>query len=378
VTEWTAISQVLVPISLAGWVGLLFWSARPWSIREHLEPASRTGDLADVDVLIPARNEVATLRSVVCAALAQGPGIRTIVVDDESDDGTAAAVGLPLEAVRLVRGRPTPTGWTGKLWALEQGRNYLQRPYTLLLDADIHLAPGMVSAMRAKLEGDSLGFVSVLASPTMARASERLLLPPFSFFFRLLYPFRRANDPQSTVAAAAGGCLLIRTDLLHDLDIFREIRDQLIDDCALARLVKEHGVRTWTGLTRGAQSIRPGGGFYGVLAMVERHAYTQLGYSPWALAGVSLAMIVVFVVPVLGLLLPAGTASWGSALAVSAMVGCYLPTLSYYDRSPLWAPLLPLAAVCYLLATWRSAWRYHRAGAAAVWRGRTYLKGESS
>lgn len=363
-------------MSLLLWAVVLAWRSPPWRRREHLEPREMGGALTDVDVIVPARNEAHVLPRTLSALLRQGAGVRVFVVDDESTDGTARAAD-PGGLVRVIHGRPRPPGWSGKLWALEQGRACVSRPYTLLLDADVQLEPGMVESLRQHLEHGGHGLVSVLARPQLQSAAERLLMPAYAFFFELLYPFRRANDPASRVAAAGGGCLLIRTDLVTALDPFRQIRGELIDDCALARLVKASGASTWIGLTHGAASIRDSGGFAGIRDLVARHAYTQLGYSPALLGLVTLVMIVMFPLPPLATVTLPGAAGWLGLGTWTLMAVCYLPILRYYRCSPPWAALLPVIGALYLTMVWSSAWRYHLRAERASWRGRTYLAGSA-
>ncbi|MDT8397470.1 MAG: glycosyltransferase [Pseudomonadales bacterium] len=383
---------LLLPGLLAwlAWTFILLRPARPWLMTEHLEPASTTDEhgLHDIDVLIPARNEAGILPKVLSATLAQGSAIRISVVDDESTDNTAvqtAELAASEPRARLIQGKSKPPGWTGKLWAQEQGREQMQRPFVLLLDADIVLAPGMIAALRARLLDRNLDFVSVLANPGLKSLLERLLLTPYVFFFKLLYPFRLANDPAAKLAAAAGGCLLVRRHLLDDLDVFQTIRGELIDDCAFARRIKSQGGKTWTGVSQGAISIRDNGGFRGIRQLISRHAYTQLNYSPFLLMAVTLIMLIMFLTPLLAGLLavlpatlvpaafPAAVTSVGWGLgSFLVMLICYLPTLRYYHLSPLWGLLLPVSGLAYLAMTWESAWRYHGSGHKAVWRERTY------
>ncbi len=364
--------------SLLLWCAVTLW--RPPRRSPRLEPGAPPRRFDDVDVIVPARNEADVLPGTLAALLAQGPGLRVLVVDDESADGTAAvaaAAGAAAVAagstVEVISGAPRPTGWSGKLWAQEQARQRLERPYTLLLDADIELDRGMLSALRERLQSGDLGLVSVLAKPQLGAVPERLLMPAYVFFFELMYPFRRANDPGSRVAAAAGGCVLVEGQLLQRLDAFRQIRGDLIDDCALARLVKRSGARTWIGLSRGAGSLRESGGWRGIHDLVARHAYTQLHYSPALLALTTVTMLLMFAVPVLAAAaaLPLA-AGWLAVAAWGLMTACYLPTLRYYRLSAAWALLLPVAGLAFLLMVWSSAWRYHVHGQRASWRGRTY------
>ena len=367
----------LAAAGAAIWLCILVLPWQPWRVRERLEPetagdGAETG-LADVTVLIPARDEAAVIGDTLAALGQQGRGLRVILVDDRSSDGTAevarqaATESLSLD---IYGGAPLADGWTGKLWALEQGRRHVETPLILLLDADITLRPGMVRALLAKREESGAALVSVMAALRMQRRWERLLLPAFIFFFRLLYPFHLANKPSRWVAAAAGGCVLMETAALDRIGGFDAIQGALIDDCALARAVKNAGLRTWVGVTSGAVSHRAYPTLDAVWQMVARTAYTQLRYSPALLLLCTLLMALAFWAPVAGL---AGSlaAQIAAGAGLVAMAVCYVPTLRYYRLSPAWALALPLIGTLYLAMTWHSALR-DWGGRRSVWKGRVY------
>ena len=367
----------LAAAGAAIWLCILVLPWQPWRVRERLEPES-AGDgaetgLADVTVLIPARDEAAVVGDTLAALGRQGRGLRVILVDDRSSDGTAEVARLAATeslSLDIHGGAPLADGWTGKLWALEQGRRHVETPLVLLLDADITLRPGMVRALLAKREESGAALVSVMAALRMQRGWERLLLPAFIFFFRLLYPFHLANKPSRWVAAAAGGCVLMETAALERIGGFDAIRGALIDDCALARAVKNAGLRTWVGVTSGAVSHRAYPTLDAVWQMVARTAYTQLRYSPALLLLCTLLMALAFWAPVAGL---AGSlaAQIAAGTGLVAMAVCYVPTLRYYRLSPAWALALPLIGTLYLAMTWHSALR-DWGGRRSVWKGRVY------
>ena len=367
----------LAAAGAAIWLCILVLPWQPWRVRERLEPepagdAAETG-LADVTVLIPARDEATVIGDTLAALGQQGRGLRVILVDDRSGDDTAevarraAAESLSLD---VYSGAPLADGWTGKLWALEQGRRHVETPLTLLLDADITLRPGMVRALLAKKEESGAALVSVMAALRMQRGWERLLLPAFIFFFRLLYPFHLANKPSPWIAAAAGGCVLMETSALDRIGGFDAIRGALIDDCALARAVKNAGLRTWVGVTSGAVSHRAYPTLGAVWQMVARTAYTQLRYSPALLLLCTLLMALAFWAPIAGIAGPLA-AQIAAAAGLVAMWVCYVPTLRYYRLSPAWALALPLIGTLYLAMTWHSALR-DWGGRRSVWKGRVY------
>lgn len=359
------------------WLAVFLLAASPWRIREVLdvdEPAP-DADLSDIAVLIPARNEADTIVTTLRGLDAQGPGLKTVLVDDQSTDATSTiARRAARHELHIVAGQPLPPGWAGKLWALEQGRGHLDRPLTLLLDADIDLAPGMVAALREKMQRDQVQFVSVMAALRMHTFWEKLLMPAFVFFFRLLYPFRLSNDPRwRRVAAAAGGCILLETRLIGDIGGFVALRSALIDDCALARLVKSRGARTWIGLTHSARSVRSYGDLGSIWDMVARSAFTQLGYSTTLLLACTLVFATAFWLPWAALSFPSTGAKVLAGLALVTMMIAYLPTLRFYRLANAWALAMPLIGTLYLAMTWTSAIRYWR-GQRSRWKDRVYAR----
>jgi hopene-associated glycosyltransferase HpnB len=366
---------ILAVIALACWLGVLLAPWAAWLCRERLEadPAADPPP-ADFTVLVPARNEAHLIGETLRALAVAAPGVPVVVVDDQSGDATAAvarASGLP--DLVVIAGTPPPPGWTGKLWALQQGLERVATPRVLLLDADIRLAPGMAAALRRKLdEGHALA--SVCAEPCWRGIAARWLLPAFVYFFKLLYPFALANRPSSRIAAAAGGAILVDRKALVDAGGFAAWRGAIIDDCTLAAHVKRKGYPCWIGLTHGATSQRHAG-FAAIAHMIARTAFVQLRESLSLTFAASILLIVAFWIPVLALAFgPTRAAHAAGLIAILAMVACYLPTLMYYRRNPLSALLLPAAATFFLGATWYSAWRA-LAGTRSVWKGRRYQRG---
>ena len=365
---WLALT---VPGALL-WLAVLALPWSPWSTREHLETTDAEGPrgVDRVTVLIPARNEARTIGATLAALRDQGEDLDVIVVDDRSTDGTAAAARrADLARLSVVEGREPPPGWTGKLWALEQGLPLVTTPLTLLLDADIRLGPLFLQALLDRFDRDRLHLLSVMATLDTGCLWEKLLLPPFVHFFKLLYPFRLANTPGRRTAAAAGGCILVDTTLLHKIGAFASVKSELIDDCALAARAKAAGFSTWIGLSRSVVSRRRYRSLAPIWEMVTRTAYTQLHASPWLLAGCVVMLSWAFWLPLAGLAAPLLGARIAAAAALLAMMGAYLPTLRYYGLSPLWALTLPLTGTLYLAMTLDSARRYHH-GVRARWKDR--------
>jgi hopene-associated glycosyltransferase HpnB len=374
----------LALLTLAIWLYLLFgrgffWLARGTdearSERRAVVRSENKESLPSVVAVIPARNEAAVVGRAIASLLAQdyAGDFRIVLVDDHSSDGTAdaarMAAGAQSDRIAIVAARPLPAGWTGKLWALSEGVRQIAVPPALYLftDADIAHHPSNLSELVAWLEGERRDLVSLMVKLRCESLAERFLIPPFVFFFAMLYPFAWSNDSRRATAAAAGGCILLRRSAYERIGGWESLKGELIDDCALARKVKRGGA-IWLGLTQRTISLRAYPRIADIWNMVARTAYTQLGYSPLLLGGTVLGMTATYFLPLV-LLLSGGGAAVIGALSWAAMVVAYAPMLRFYGLSLAWAPLLPAAASVYLAATVASAWRHWR-GRGGEWKGR--------
>jgi hopene-associated glycosyltransferase HpnB len=375
--------------SLAIWLYLLlgrggFWrgAERDDTLLPGRADAPAIGAWPDVVAIVPARDEAEVIARSVGSLLGQTyPGRFSIVlVDDGSSDGTgeiarAAAEGAnAADRLTVLRGSEPPPGWTGKLWAMQRGFEHVQADepaaeFVLFTDADI--AYGTPDALETLVRG-ALARKTVLTSLMVKlrcdSLPEKILVPAFIFFFQKLYPFAWVNDPQSKVAAAAGGSMLVRRDALAASGGLAAIRHAIIDDCALGALLKRQGP-IWLGLTERVVSLRPYPAFADIRRMVTRSAYAELRYSPLRLLGAIAGMAVTYLAPPLLAFFADGPARAMGIAAWAIMAVVYWPTLRAYGRSPAWGLALPLVAATYTGFTVDSAIQHWR-GRGGAWKGR--------
>jgi hopene-associated glycosyltransferase HpnB len=302
-----------------------------------------------------------------------------ILVDDQSRDATVriareAATALSAgDRLTVLSGRPLPPSWTGKLWAQQQGiefaENAPQLPdYLLLTDADIVYAPDALAALVARAERHGFVLTSLMAELRCKSFAERMFVPAFIFFFQMLYPFAWAGDPRRSTAAAAGGCMLIRREALRAAGGLASIRAALIDDCALAKVLKPHGPIS-IALTECVHSVRAYPSVGDIRRMVSRTAYAQLRYSPLLLAGTLLGLALTYLAPVGLAVFASGIPQFVGTFAWVLMAFAFRPTLRFYRMSWLWAPALPAIAAVYMAFTLDSAYQHAR-GRGGMWKGR--------
>jgi hopene-associated glycosyltransferase HpnB len=223
----------------------------------------------------------------------------------------------------------------------------------------LSLSEGLtLSSMMAKLRCESL--------------AERALIPAFIFFFQMLYPFSWVNDRRRATAAAAGGCMLVRREALQAAGGVEAIRGSVIDDCAMARILKKQGPIRLS-LSERVTSIRPYSTIADIRRMVVRSAYAQLRYSPILLAVALAGLTFVFVVPVLVALFGHSAAQILALLAWVIMAVAFQPTLRFYGLLPLWGPLLPAITLVYMAFTLESAYQSLR-GRGGLWKGRVQAR----
>jgi hopene-associated glycosyltransferase HpnB len=375
-------NDLIASMVLAIWLYLIAARGGFWRAAERDgEGPPGSGPWPAVAAIIPARDEAECVGETVGSLLRQDyPGsFHVILVDDQSRDATAAVAHQAAAALNagerltVLAGLALPAGWTGKLWAQQQGVEQAERApmppdYLLLTDADIVYTPDALTSLVARAKAGGFVLTSLMAKLRCRSFAERMFVPAFIFFFQMLYPFAWANDPRRATAAAAGGCMLVRCDALRESGGLAAIRDALIDDCALAKLLKRRGSIAIT-LTERVHSIRAYAAIADIRRMVSRTAYAQLHYSPLLLAGTVLGLALTYLAPVALALFAGGVAGFIGLFVWLLMAFAFRRTLAFYGVSWLWAPVLPAIAAMYMAFTLDSAYQHAR-GRGGMWKGR--------
>jgi hopene-associated glycosyltransferase HpnB len=392
-TEWGVIllALILAVLSLLMWIVLTFFRGAFWQVLafdDDIEKQESLERWPRVVTIVPARNEAETIARTVESLVKQDyrGDLRLVVVDDHSDDGTgalaqeAAERAGASERVLILQGAALETGWTGKLLAMQQGVESADTQgteYFWFTDADIEHAPDTLRRVAQRAEKEKLDLVSLMVLSQVNSFPERLLIPPFLYFFLKLYPPSWTASRKRKTAGAAGGCILLKRAALERIGGLAAIRGEVIDDCTLARAVKRTGGGIWMGLTRKSVSLRTYASFTEIQDLIARTAFTQLGYSSLLLAGTLLGMAVTYLLPVI-FTFSARPVLWRLGLAAWALMAItYLPTVQFYRMSALWVTALPIAAAFYTYATWISAVRYWL-GRGGQWKGRAQAPAKSS
>ena len=366
-------------ISLFAWMYLLFAHGNFWRVAEQPAPARLTGS-PTITVVIPARNEADVIGRALTSLLRQqlNADLHIVLVDDNSADGTAevarraAAAAGKSDSLTIVQGKPLPTGWSGKVWAQEQGvmkALEFDPNYLLLTDADIEHAPDNLAILVAIAENQGTDLTSFMAKLHCDSWFERWLIPAFVFFFFMLYPPAWVRDRKRSAAGAAGGCMLVRPAALQNAGGIEAIKAKIIDDCALADAMKKTGSSLWLGPTNTARSIRPYPSVSEIGRMISRSAFNQLRHSTLLLMGTIVGLAILYLVPIAVLFSRSRLAIALGAATFAIMLIAYIPMVRLYRLNYAWSLTLPAAAVFYMGATIHSAIRYW-SGSGGLWKGR--------
>jgi hopene-associated glycosyltransferase HpnB len=365
-------------VAMIAWAAMLALRGRFWQPSVAvIKQIPLTRVAFSIAAVMPARNEADVVGDAVTSLLRQSCGsMQVFLVDDASTDGTAKAAEAAVQmtgatGLNVICGKPLPVGWTGKLWALAQGIRVADQAspeWLLLADADIVHGPETVAQLATIAAHGCYDLVSFMVKLHCETMTEKLLIPPYIFFFFMLYPPRWVADPQRNVAGAAGGCILVRREALAHAGGVEAIRGEIIDDCALARLIKRSGGRVWLGLTDESVSVRSYKSAT-IWRMIARNAFSQLHHSAWLLAGTVAAMCVLYLAPPCLLLSGTSLSITLGAAAWLTMTVAYWPIVRFHRLNPAWALTLPVAALIYTAATLHSALKYW-SGEGGKWKGR--------
>ena len=379
-------------VAFLSWIYLLFFNSRKffsynelfWSnmtIFERFYKKNNNKNNQKICVVIPARNEEKNLPKTINSIVRQDlNNISILIIDDNSSDKTHIVASKLLKKKKInhqvVKGKKLPDGWSGKVWALKQAIDILknkQIEYYLFLDSDIILKKGIVSEAMNFLSQRKLLMVSLMAKLNCTTSWEKFLIPAFVYFFQKIYPFSKVNDPNNSLAAAAGGFILCKSEVFSKVNLYEQIKDKVIDDCNIAKIIKQKG-NIWLGLTEKVCSRRCYTNLSEIWKMVSRTAYEQLSFSPLYLCLSILGMCIIYLYPILAIFFFDEiqiSLFLLNILTILIIVISFRPTVNFYKLPPFYYFSLPFASLIYMMMTFTSALNFHfRKG--NVWKGRRY------
>jgi len=340
-------------------------------------------------LIAPARNEEHNIRRCVESLLAQSyPDFEVIVLDDLSTDSTPAIlaeIAARDPRLKIIRGGELPAGWAGKPHALQQAAAAARGEWLVFVDADTWLEPGALWATLATALKTDADLFTTLHRQVMGTFWEKAVLPLVLLGLSLAFPPRKVNDPSSPQAVANGQYFMIRRAVYDAIGGYQAIRGEIVEDKAIAELVKRAGYRLLIADGRGLVNTRM---YTSLVEMWEgwtKNIFLGLRGQPGLLAlgvfGALLALLAALFMPVwpllgLGWYLRGGNWEALAIIAESLLVWGYLlweraRASRWFDISAWYALTLPLGSAIFAAMMIASAWKV-RSGRGVTWKGRTY------
>ena len=380
----TALTIIAILVCL-GWAAALVRLLLNLTLVPRLKPASSDGGPL-VSVVIPARNEEHAIGRTVRAFLAQTyRDLEIIVVDDQSSDRTAAVVeeiAATDARVTLIRGERPPEGWLGKPWALHQGSMRAKGALLLFVDADIFYSPAAVASAVAYLLQSGVEMIALFPNFEMHGFWENVGMPQLAIGAYMLVPTWLSNRSRRPLLGIGGGTgNLVRRDAYAEADGHVALHHAVVDDVALARLIRMAGGRTHAVRAEDLVSIRMYHGGASIVEGFTKNFYIAFGGRLWMVPMVVAFFAVANLLPYALLVSAIMHAMRGVPLSAAEWLGCASVALLTLTRTILFAALRyridnalflhPLAMIFVIYVYLRSAWRIG-VRRELQWRGRTY------
>jgi chlorobactene glucosyltransferase len=361
--------HVLAGIVLAFWILIFIQTIANLAAVPRLRRDQTPQNRPSVSIVVPARNEARTIERSVRAFLAQDyDNFEVIVVNDRSTDGTGDILGTIVDPrLTIIDGAETPEGWLGKPWAVQQGTARARGEWLLIADADLIYSLETLRAAIAESERTGAALTALFPHFELGSFGEHAGMPMVPFFGFCFAPVWRANASQSPrLAMGAGSGNLIRREALESAGGFASLKDAVVDDIALARLVRRHG-----GVTRVARaddliSVR----MYHSAAEIA-HGFTKNIFIPFGRSFVAGTFFLLLLL--ITNLLPYALLFDRVMIAAVALMTLTRIVLFRSLRYPMWNAILlhPLMIAFWAYIFLRSMW-FTGVRNELRWRGRVY------
>lgn len=370
---------------LCGCIGL-FWTALTafvlyslGQIRNLHPPAlitNGTRSFPRLSVIIPARNEAATLEPAMRSLLSQeGVNFEVILVNDHSTDATGAIadrIAAENPRLRVLHNPELPPGWLGKVNAMQKGSELATGDVLLFSDADIHFRPGCLAAALGELQASDYDFLSLLPELIFVTVMENALAPIF-FLAVPAFAGARLDDPESPDAVGAGAFLMIRRETYNAVGRHEQLRKSAVDDVQLARLVKRSRHRVGVRLAPELVSCRMYLSNRQAFWAIEKNIMESVEGKPWAplvlLPGLTLAAWSAPVTALVGLVTRDPLLFAAGLILHTYQSMSFQLTRRFFRFQALKLFLYPLGVFSVAACTFKAI--YHRLrGGGVIWRGR--------
>ena len=383
VTEfWRAILRTVA------WLIALAWVLRTYDV-VHLLPVMPDLTMVDWDVLpeglptltvvVPARDEADKIGATIEALMAADyAGVRVLVVDDRSTDGTGAIVDAYVEeyavrrpgALSAIHITELPEGWLGKTFALMVATENSASDYLLFTDADVLFSPSVLRRSLVLAQDARADHLVVLPTVEVRSRGEGIVLGFLQAMGIWATRPWRVEDPKARRDIAGIGAFnLVRREALNELGGWLPQRLAVLEDITLGRRMKAAGMRQRMAFAPGMVLVHWARGGHGLLVNMTKNLFSAFNFRPLLVLLMTVWIGVFFLLPLAGLVW------WGTvvqSLIVLVCIGATYRVMGAASRiDARYAWLYPLGATAMIFAMVRSM-VVVLARRGVVWRGTLY------
>lgn len=323
---------------------------------EHAVPAGTK--LPRVSIIVPARNEAATIEPAVRSLLAiDYPDYELVVVDDRSEDAT----GEILERLRAENGRLSvvhvrelPAGWLGKTHAMWSAAAQSTGEWILFSDADVVHAPEALRRAVRYAEQEQADHMVLLPTMLMESVGERMMVSFFQAMFIFASRPWKVRDPKVRDSMGVGAFNLVRRSAYEKIGTYESMRLSVVDDMRLGEKVKQAGLASCVAFGEGLVRVRWAVGARGVVQNLTKNFFAHLRYNPWLAIAAALGLLWLHLGPWLGTAMATGWTRAGYAVALGSLLTVYVAMGRRTKISPGYVLLHPVASVLMVFTLLRS------------------------
>jgi glycosyltransferase involved in cell wall biosynthesis len=335
-------------------------------------------NLPRVSIIVPARNEEATIAPVLQQLLSLDyKNYEVIAVDDRSTDRTGeamdqvAASGETLARLKIVHVEKLPPRWMGKSHAMWTAANAADGDWLLFTDADVFFKPDVLRRALAYGEAESADHVVLFPRMIMKSVGERMMISFFQTMFVFGHRPWKVADPKTKDHMGVGAFNLIRKSVYEAVGTYEALRFEVLDDMKLGKVVKTAGFAQRNVFGHDLISIRWGHGAIGIVNNVTKNFFAVMSFQTWRMLASSFAVGFLNLMPFVGIFAAHGWARLPFALALFCMFAIYVGMSGLSDVRPYYFLLHPFSSILFVYAMLRSMFLTLGQGG-VVWRGTKY------